>query len=505
MLSFIDDFLNRITMYRLVLYYLIVLLGVAFVLSLFGAVSFAPQALIVSILLILAVCWGVNIIFASVSGAATNVESVYITALILALIVPPTASFTASGAAFLVFASAWAIASKYIFAIGKKHIFNPAAFGVVVSSIFIGASANWWVTGSLWLLPFVFLGGLLIVRKIRRFDTVFAFFIAVIAATLVTTAPAGYLASFSGTFLRSSIFFLAFVMLTEPLTMPPGRFARMTYGALVGILFAPNVNIAGFYFTPELALLLGNVFAYIMSPKGRFMLTLVEKKLLGTGIYEFAFASDRPFSFQPGQYLEWTLPHEHPDNRGNRRYFTIASSPTETETKLGVRFYEPSSSFKRALLAMEPGGMLSASHLAGTFVLPRDPLRKVAFIAGGIGVTPFRSMVQHLLDTKERRDAVLLYSNRTALEISYSDVFERARQELSMKTVYVLTNEPQPVPGAHQGPIDAELIRAEIPDYRERTFYISGSHGMVESFRKTLREMGVPRWRIKIDFFPGFV
>ena len=59
-------------------------------------------------------------------------------------------------------------------------------------------------------------------------------------------------------------------------------------------------------------------------------------------------------------------------------------------------------------------------------------------------------------------------------------------------------------PGFHTGKITGELIAQEVPDYRERTFYISGPHGMVESFKKTLRDMGVPRWKIKVDYFPGF-
>jgi ferredoxin-NADP reductase/Na+-translocating ferredoxin:NAD+ oxidoreductase RnfD subunit len=504
MFSFIDDVLNRITMYRLVLYYLLALWGVSVVFDLFGLLPYQPLALVVSTALILAVCWGVNTIFASASGAATNAESVYITALILALIISPASGMTALGAGFIVFASAWAMGSKYIFAIGKKHIFNPAAFGVALAALTISQSANWWVAGNLWLLPFVFLGGLLVVRKLRRFNLIVAFCIGIILATVATTAPAEYQTSLSATLFHSAFFFLAFVMLTEPLTMPPGRASRLAYGALVGILFVPNVSIAGFYFTPELALLAGNLFAYVVSPKGRYILTLVEKKLLGTGMYEFAFASDRPFPFKPGQYLEWTLPHDRPDARGNRRYFTIASAPADERMRLGVRFYEPSSTFKKTLLAMNPGDMLSASHLAGNFVLPKNAKRKVAFIAGGIGITPFRSMVQHLLDTKDRRSAVLLYSNKTAKEIAYADVFERARRELGMKTIYAVTAEQKPIPGTYSGPIDADLIRKEIPDYPERTFYISGPRGMVGAFQKTLRQMGVPRWRIKVDFFPGF-
>lgn len=500
----IDNFLNRITMYRLVLYYLSVLLVAAGLFGLVGFLPLNPANLAFSTLLILAVCWLSNFVFAKTFGAIPNVESVYITGFILALIISPVAPASVAGVGFLIFASSWAMASKYIFAIGKKHIFNPAAFGVALSALVINQSATWWVAGNLVLLPFVLIGGLLIVRKIHRFDLVIAFSVVSLLTIIFTANGSSPLAVVLQTFLHSSFFFLALVMLTEPLTMPPSWWLRIIYGAIVGFLFAPNIHLGSFYFTPELALLIGNIFVYSVSPKGRFMLTLVEKKEIAVGTYEFIFKPDRPLSFRSGQYLEWTLAHDPADNRGNRRYFTIASSPTEQTVNLCVRVYEPESTFKRALKELQVGDIISASHLAGDFTLPKNPKKKLVFIAGGIGVTPFRSMVQYLMDTKDTRSVVLLYSNKTASEIAYKDVFERARQEIGLQTLYALTNEPNPVPGTYAGQLNGEVIAQGIPDYKERTFYISGPHGMVEVFKKTLSDMGVSCFNIKTDYFPGF-
>lgn len=504
-MAYIDNFLNKITMYRLVLYYLVALLIAATLFGLFGILPNSPADITFSTLLILAVCWISNIAFAKAFGAIPNVESVYITGFILALIISPVTPTDYAGVGFLVFASAWSMASKYIFAIGKKHIFNPAAFGVALSALVLGQSATWWVAGNLPLLPFVLIGGLLIVRKIRRFDLVFAFsaiaLLTIIATASSTSSP---LTTITQTFLHSPFFFLALVMLTEPLTMPPNRILRIVYGAIVGFLFAPNIHIGSFYFTPELALLIGNVFVYFVSPRGRFMLTLIEKNEIALDTYEFVFAPDRTFTFRPGQYLEWTLGHSPSDTRGNRRYFTIASSPTEDTVRLGVKFYTPESTFKRALLEMPLGGTISAAGLAGDFTLPANPKKKLVFIAGGIGVTPFRSQVQYLMDTNDTRSAVLLYSNKTMPEVAYRDTFVRAEQKIGLKTVYALTNEVGPVLGTYAGFIDGALIQHEIPDYKERLFYISGPHGMVTAFKKTLREMGVSRFNIKTDYFPGF-
>lgn len=492
-MQFIDTVLNKITMYRLILYYLAVLVLAAFGLSFFGALAASPAALALSVVLITLVSLGTNWVFARVFGAKTNVESVYITALILVLIIAPNAATSNAGIGFLIFVSVWAMASKYIFAIGKKHLFNPAAFAVALSAFVISQPATWWVGGNPYLAPIVIVGGLLITRKLQRFDLVLSFMVVAIASTFATAPSSAFMTLFSQTFLHSSLFFLGFVMLTEPLTTPPSRPLRIAYGALVGFLFAPNIHIGTFYTTPELALLMGNVFSYLVSPKGRFMLVLNRIEEVAQQTYEFVFTADRPALFKPGQYMEWTLAHAYPDNRGNRRFFTIASAPATTEVRLGVKFYNPASSFKRALGSLRPGDTISASHIAGGFTMPKDPKKKLVFIAGGIGVTPFRSMIEHLLNMGEKRDIVMLYSNRTPEDIAYRQLLDRAEAELGIRVVYVTGTK-----------IDSTLITREVPDYHNRIFYISGPHGMVESFKSIIHAMGVSRLKIKSDFFPGF-
>ncbi len=506
MLKRIDDFLNTTTMYRVVLYGLVGLIAAAMVLGFFGLVPYNPIAILFSTLLITTVCWIANKLFAWAFDAPTNVESVYITALILALIVSPLSSLQdPQFFPLAIWASLWAIASKYILAVGKKHVFNPAAFAVALTALTIGLSASWWVATP-WMAPFVLVAGFLIVRKIQRTDLIVSFIIAALAATVGPHVLSGsdIAASLGRTVLNAPLLFFAFVMLTEPLTTPPQRWLRIIYGALVGFLFAPWVHLGSIYSTPELALLVGNLFSYLVSPKEKLMLTLKDKVKVAADSYDFVFRSDRPLSFRPGQYMEWTLPHAYPDNGGNRRYFTIASSPTEKDVRLGLKFYYPASSFKRTLAEMGVGERVVASQLAGDFILPRDPKRKLVFIAGGIGITPFRSMIQYLLDRREPRPITLFYSNKTANEIAYKDVFDRAARELGMRTVYALTDEPAVAPGTHAGRIDAALIARTVPDYRERIFYLSGPRSMVNAFEKTLRGMGIPGRRIKTDFFPGF-
>ncbi|MBI1794961.1 MAG: RnfABCDGE type electron transport complex subunit D [Chloroflexi bacterium] len=506
MIDYIDNQLNRITMYRLALYYLIALLGIAVIFSAAGLLAYDPYALLFSAAFLLAVSVAANQIFAKSFKVQTNVESAYITALILALIISPIQSL--NDLWFLGWAAVLAMASKYILAYKGKHFFNPIAIAVALTYYTANQSASWWV-GNGPMLPAVLLGGLLIVRKIGRMRMVLSFFIASLAVTLIGTSISGndFFASIQKLAVYSPAFFFAFIILTEPLTTPPTQKLQVYYGALVGLLFVPQFHIGSFFVTPELAILIGNVFSYTTSPKEKLTLKFKEKTRVTPDTYEFVFSAPRSFSFTPGQYMEWTLSHDWPDSRGNRRYFTLASAPTERTLRLGVKFYEKSSSFKKAMLAMNKDTEIVASQLAGDFVLPQDPNQKCVLIAGGIGVTPFRSMIKNLLDTHQRRAITLFYTAKTIDDIIYKDVFDRAQQDLGIKTVITLTDKKN-IPPAWKGKIgrfNAELIRSMLPDYRESIFYISGSRRMVKGFKNILRRMGIPNRRIKTDLFSGLM
>jgi ferredoxin-NADP reductase/Na+-translocating ferredoxin:NAD+ oxidoreductase RnfD subunit len=505
MIRFIDNQLNRITMYRLVLYYLIGLLAVALLISIATPTS-DPFALLLSVAFLLLISVATNRLFAWVFKVPTNVESVYITALILALIITPIQSY--NDLWFLGWAAVIANASKYVIAIKGKHLFNPAAFAVALTYFTINQSASWWV-GSGAMLAFVIIGGLLIVRKLGRFDMVLSFLLTFLATLFVFSLFTGadFIASARKLVLYSPLLFFAFIILTEPLTTPPTRKWRIWYGALVGFLFTPQFHFGGLFITPEISVLAGNVFSYIVSSKDKLVLKLKEKNRIASDTYEFVFPSPRRFAFVPGQYMEWTLGHPGTDSRGNRRYFTIASSPTERNLRLGVKFYPQSSSFKKALLAMDKDTQIVAAQLAGDFVLPEDPLQKVVLIAGGIGITPFRSMIKFLLDNRQHRPITLFYTAATVNDFVYKDVFERAQAELGIKTIYSVTDNSN-LPSSWVGQIgrlSLQMIRSAVPDYRNCLYYLSGPRGMVDSLSDTLHKLGIPAHQIKTDYFAGLV
>jgi ferredoxin-NADP reductase len=504
MTGLIDVALNRITMYRLVLTYLAALVAVALIGGFVGLSPADPAQLALSAVIVTATCWVVNRAFAWAFRVPANTESVYITALILVLLMPPVAAQDHQGVLGLIVASAAAIASKFLLTVRRRHVFNPVAVGAVAAAFIVGQPATWWVDGSPLMLAVVLVGGLLVVRKVQRFDMVGAYLLANLGLALATSPPAMLGQTLQFSLLYSPLFFAGFAMLTEPLTAPQPRIPRILYGILIGVLSSPNTHFGSFYPTPEMAFLAGNLFAFLVSPKGRFLLRLKRIERTAEACYDYVFTPDRPLAFRPGQYLEWTLDVPTPDNRGNRRTFTIASAPTDPEVRLGVKFYPAPSAFKQALARMRPGDLIHGARIAGGFTLPPRPSEKLAFIAGGIGITPFRSMIQHMMDSGDHHPAVLLYGVTRAADISYSELFEAARTRIGLRTVYALAEPDPEVDPDHIGRIDAALIAREVPDFRERIFYVSGPHGMVRQFQKTLAELGVARARIRVDYFPGF-
>lgn len=497
-LALIDDQLNRTTMYRVVLYGLLTLTAASFILSLSGMLGFTSISLLVLLGLLGIICTPLNYALSKLFKVPFMIEPTAITILILYMILPPVTSLAEGLVAVL--AGGIAIASKYLITARGRHIFNPAAFGLATVVIAGLSSSMWWV-GSMYMLPFTTLVGLLVLRKTRRFSIFATFAMVSLTILLITGIADGRspsdiirLAIVSGPLL-----FAGAIMLTEPATMPANHRYRLVFAALVGVVYAGHFSIGPVSSTPEVALLIGNLFALAVTPANRLTLRLIKKHRMSHNVYDYEFQeiSGKPLAFKAGQYAEITLPLAKSDSRGNRRTFTIASAPSEEQVHFGVRFHQPSSRFKIAFHDLEPGAIVHANHINGDFVLPADSTKKLAFIAGGIGITPFRAHLMDLLDRGEKRDIVLLYLVSSSDDISYKDVLDRARNELKIKVVPIVSN-------GNKTRLDTTRIATELPDYHERVFYVSGSNAMVDSTTELLTSTGVKRHHIRTDHFSGY-
>ena len=495
----ITRWLTRITMYRLMLYYLLVVVALAAILGAARVLPYNPAAIIGQTLTIAAVALAVNTLCSRLLNLAPNLESVYITALILSLIVGPAATAAHLGAVAAI--TAIAIGSKYVLVYRRKHIFNPAAFGAVVGALTLGTGASWWVGNSVLFFP-VLLGGLLILKIIRRHELVLAFLLTYVAGLLVTGVS---VAQLPGLVINSPLIFFMLVMLVEPQTSPGQARERIAFGAVVAVGFIALLRLLpSASFGLELSLLLGNLYAFAFGMSRGALLTLAKKQTLAPGIMSFWFSPDHRVSFTAGQYLEITVPHSHPDSRGVRRYFTIASSPAEKELLITSRFSSSGSTFKQVLQMLTAGARIAMHSIAGDFVLPKKPAAGYVFIAGGIGITPFRSIINQLIEKSDRAPATLFYSNKTSADFVFDDVFGSAEKKIGLKRVYTVTEEKTNGWRGERGPIDPAMIKKHVPDYKSKLFFVSGPEPMVEAFRAMLRGMGISRGNIKTDFFPGY-
>jgi ferredoxin-NADP reductase len=232
------------------------------------------------------------------------------------------------------------------------------------------------------------------------------------------------------------------------------------------------------------------------------LLTLTARHREGENFEAFQFQPERPFTFEAGQYLRYTLNHREPDNRGVSRFFTIASAPAEGFVMLTTRLSTPGSSFKQALSRLGEGEVVEADGPSGRFVYT-DRGMSAVFVAGGIGITPFRSILVDLATRPVEADITLLYANSTP-DIPFRQLFDDLATKLPRLKIAYTISQPDPAWRGSVGRIDERFIREHAPLAREPLFYVAGPKGMVEATAETLGTIGVAADRIKRDFFPGY-
>jgi len=223
-------------------------------------------------------------------------------------------------------------------------------------------------------------------------------------------------------------------------------------------------------------------------------LTLARRRRETADAISFRFKSEKLKSWRPGQYLVWTLAHPSPDGRGVDREFTISSAPFEGRVQLTTRFSKrEGSSFKKALLRMTIGEAIEAAGPSGDFVAANTN-RRLVFIAGGIGVTPYRAMLLALDRAGDPLNVDLLYADRGG-EFPFLAELRRLADKRPAFRLHLFS-------GAKR--LDAAAIAAAVGTGGRPVFYVSGPEPMVGAFEKTLKRMRVPRSRIKTDYFPGY-
>jgi ferredoxin-NADP reductase len=217
-------------------------------------------------------------------------------------------------------------------------------------------------------------------------------------------------------------------------------------------------------------------------------------------VQTFWFKPPEYLKYTAGQFIEMYLPHHNADERGQKHWFTLSSSPSEELISITTKYAgKTSSTFKQQLFALKEGAQVKNVEPMGDFVLPKDTSIPLVFVAGGIGVTPFRSMTKWLKDTGEKRSLQVLLAVNKPADALFVDVF----QEYGVEPV-ILASQPDSKWRGETGRLSAQRIIDFIGDIRGKRIYVSGPEPMVETLEVDLHHLGVTMGQLVNDYFPGY-
>lgn len=214
--------------------------------------------------------------------------------------------------------------------------------------------------------------------------------------------------------------------------------------------------------------------------------TFVRKQLIGPNIWEFYFSPVRPIDYIPGQYVHLSLP-DVTDTRGHARTFTLTSLPGDPELSFAVKFPDLHSAYKTRLLSLKPGDRADISQAMGDLVLPRDVRRQLVFVAGGLGIASFVSIMKQLTHEHSPRDITLLYGHKPD-EGLYAEVTSKC-PDLKIRE-FISPN--------HMG------IRDVVDTDPSTVYFISGGEAFTMHIRNQLLEASIPPTNIAYDYFDGY-
>ena len=209
-------------------------------------------------------------------------------------------------------------------------------------------------------------------------------------------------------------------------------------------------------------------------------------------------------AFTPGQYFFVTLPDVgYQDAKGLRRHITVVTSPNERSV-LGFATRMRDSAFKRSLSEVPVGTEVEVEPPKGSFGLPEDTTRPLVFVAGGIGITVFRSMLRFIREEGLPYRVTLIYSNRDRESTAFLDELQELEQEnRDLRLILTMTQDP-----GWQGEtrrIDSQFFRDYLEaDLNESTFLVAGPPAMVEGVQDALAEAGVDEENVIAERYSGY-
>jgi ferredoxin-NADP reductase len=231
--------------------------------------------------------------------------------------------------------------------------------------------------------------------------------------------------------------------------------------------------------------------------------TVAEKREVAKGTLLVLFAVEDYPDYRPGAYFWVELPDRgHQDEKGLRRHISLVTSPTDVGV-VGLATRLRDSAFKQTLAELEVGDAVEVEEPKGSFLLPEDTSAEYVFLAGGIGITVFRSMLRYIAARQLPYRITLVYSNRDRESTPFFDELGELEERIEgLRVVLTMTDDP-----GWEGEtrhIDAEMLREHLGDLDGRAFFVAGPPGMAQGVEEALLEAGVPEERVQTDSFSGY-
>lgn len=233
---------------------------------------------------------------------------------------------------------------------------------------------------------------------------------------------------------------------------------------------------------------------------------LKSRQEIAEGTMAFHFEKPPGFAFKAGQALAWTLidPPET-DDEGGMRNFSIASAPAESDLMIATRMRD--TAFKRVLKTMPLGTEVRIVGPFGSLTLHQNATRPAVFLAGGIGITPFRSMLRQAAEQKLLHHLLLFYSNRRPEDAAFLDELEGLEKENSNYKFIGTMTEMARSNRAWRGEttfINQEMLAKYIGDLAAPIYYTAGPPAMVAAMRQTLSDAGINSDDVRAEEFAGY-
>jgi len=229
---------------------------------------------------------------------------------------------------------------------------------------------------------------------------------------------------------------------------------------------------------------------------------LTEKITRTPTVVSFRFALKEKIDFIPGQFLQIIFDEQNRGNRELNKYLSFSSSPTREYIEVTKRL--SNSQFSERLRSLKPGDDVLIKAPMGECVL-RDEYKKIAFLIGGIGITPVISIIEYIVDKKLNVDVSLVYSNRTEEEIAFRQELDKWSSIDGNIKIYYIVTERQPIDArCIYASIDKCLLSQKVGDLKQRILFIFGPPRMVEAMKTLAVDFDCSAANIKTEKFIGY-